>query len=109
MSKPGRAFSRCRFFPGRGSRPRLAGAGLANWGWRLLRIFAVYCASCLASRETDGVRPRWRRAWMATTCLGFLALAPLSLRPQTSSKAPASHSVEAQRLYQAGVALAERG
>jgi tetratricopeptide (TPR) repeat protein len=46
---------------------------------------------------------------MATTCLCFLALAPLSVRPQTSSKAPASDSAEAQQLYQAGVALAERG
>jgi Flp pilus assembly protein TadD len=43
------------------------------------------------------------------TWLCFVALAPLSLRSQTSSRAPASHSVEAKRLYQAGVALAERG
>jgi len=96
-------------FPGRGSRRGLAGAGLANWGWPLLRMFAVYCAQCLKSRETDGVRPPWRRAWTAITCLCFVALAPVTLRSQTPSKAPASHSAEAKRLYQAGVALAERG
>jgi tetratricopeptide (TPR) repeat protein len=72
-------------------------------------MFAVYRVPCLESRATGGVRPRGRRAWMAITCLCFLALAPLSLRPQTSSKTPASHSAEAQRLYLAGVALAERG
>jgi tetratricopeptide (TPR) repeat protein len=96
-------------FPGRGSRRGLAGAGLANWGWPLLRMFAVYCAQCLKSRETDGVRPPWRRAWTAIICLCFVALAPVTLRSQTPSKAPASHSAEAKRLYQAGVALAERG
>jgi len=42
-------------------------------------------------------------------CLCFVALAPLSLRSQSSSKVPDSHSAEANRLYQAGVALAERG
>jgi tetratricopeptide (TPR) repeat protein len=46
---------------------------------------------------------------MAITCLWFVVLAPLSLRSQTSSKAPASRSADAQRLYQAGVALAEQG
>jgi tetratricopeptide (TPR) repeat protein len=95
--------------PGRGSRRGLAGAGLPNWGWRLLRVFAVSRAQCLRSRETDGVRRRRRRDWTAITCLCFVALGPLSLRSQTPSKAPTSHSAEAKRLYQAGVALAERG
>jgi Flp pilus assembly protein TadD len=72
-------------------------------------MFVVYRAQCLKSRKTEGVRPGWRRAWIPTICLCFVALAPLSLRSQTSSKAPASHSAEAKGLYQAGVALAERG
>jgi tetratricopeptide (TPR) repeat protein len=75
----------------------------------LLRMFAVDRAQCLASGITDGLRLRWRRAWIAITCLCFVALAPLSLRSETSRKAPASDSAEAKRLYQAGVALAERG
>jgi len=72
-------------------------------------MFAVDRAQCLKSPETDPDRPRGRRAWISITCLCFVALAPLSLRSETSSKTPASHSAEAQRLYQAGVTLAERG
>jgi tetratricopeptide (TPR) repeat protein len=72
-------------------------------------MFVVYRAQCLKSCKTEGVRRSWRRAWISTTCLCFLALAPLSLRSQTSSKAPARHSAEVKGLYQAGVALAERG
>jgi tetratricopeptide (TPR) repeat protein len=72
-------------------------------------MFAVDRAQCLKSPETDPDRPRGRRAWISITCLCFVALAPLSLRSETSSKTPASHSAEAQRLYQAGVSLAERG
>ena len=72
-------------------------------------MFAVDRAQCLKSPETDPDRPRGRRAWISITCLCFVALAPLSLRSETSSKTPASHSAEAQRLYQAGISLAERG
>jgi tetratricopeptide (TPR) repeat protein len=87
----------------------LAGTGLANWGWRLFARFVVYRAHCQKSHITEGVRRSWRRAWISAICLCFVACAPLSLRSQTPSRAPASHSAEAKGLYQAGVALAERG
>jgi tetratricopeptide (TPR) repeat protein len=71
-------------------------------------MFAVYRAQCLKFRKTEYGRPSWRRAWIPIACLCFVALAPLGLRSQTS-QVPASHSAEAKGLYQAGVALAERG
>ena len=72
-------------------------------------MFAVFRAQCLKSPKTEFGQPRWRRARISVACLCFVALAPPSLRSQTSSRAPASHSAEANRLYQAGLALAERG
>ena len=60
-------------------------SGLANWGCRWLRMFAVYRAQCLKSRKTEHGRPGWRRAWISTTCLCFVALTPLGVRSQTSS------------------------
>ena len=87
----------------------MAGTGLANWGWRLLAIFAVYQAQCVRSHKAERVRSALRCAWILTACVSFVAFAPVSLRSQTSSHTPASHSVKAKKLYQTGVALAEQG
>src|SRR5580704_15466769 len=72
-------------------------------------MFVVYRAQCLKSGKIAWVRRSWRRGWISIACLYCVALAPLCLRSETSPKAPASHPAEAQRLYQAGVALAGQG
>jgi len=49
------------------------------------------------------------RAWILIACLCLVAFRPVSLRSQTSSHTPASHSAEAKKLYQTGVVLSEQG
>jgi tetratricopeptide (TPR) repeat protein len=45
--------------------------------------------------------------WLA--CLSFAALMPVSLRSQTPAKMSAARPVDANKVYRAGVALADRG
>ncbi len=96
-------------FSDRRSRRASPGIGLANGGWRLLRIFAVYRAQCVRSHKVERVSSGSCRAWILIACLCLVAFRPVSLRSQTSSHTPASHSAEAKKLYQTGVVLSEQG
>jgi tetratricopeptide (TPR) repeat protein len=75
-----------------------------------LRIrFAVDRKQCLSSPKVDGVRSGSSRAWVWIACLCFAVILPTNLRSQTPASRPASRSVDANKMYRRGVALARQG
>ena len=71
--------------------------------------FAVNRKQYLSSPKADGVRCGSSRAWVWIACLCFAAILPVRLRSQTPANTPAARSVDANKLYRRGVALAEQG
>ena len=96
-------------FRGRASRRGLAVARLVSQGWDLRVRFAVNRKQYLSSPKADGVRCGSSRAWVWIACLCFAAILPVPLRSQTPANTPAARSVDANKLYRRGVALAEQG
>jgi tetratricopeptide (TPR) repeat protein len=72
-------------------------------------MFAVDRLDYISSHNAKCVRSSLRRDWVWITCLCFAAIWPVSLKSQTPSKILATRSVEVNKLYRAGVALAEQG
>jgi len=72
-------------------------------------MFAVDRKHCLCSPKADRVRCGSSRAWVWIACLGFAAMLPVSLRSQTPANMSVARSVDANKMYRAGVTLAEQG
>ncbi len=71
--------------------------------------FAVDRKQCLSFPKADGVRSGSSRPWVWIACLCFAVILPASLRSQTPANRPASRSVDANKMYRRGVALARQG
>src|SRR5229473_5938478 len=96
-------------FSVRASRRGLSVGSLVSQGWHLRKIFAVARKQCLCPPKADCVRCGLSRAWVLIACLSFAAILPVSLRSQAPANISAAHSVDANKMYRAGVALAEQG
>src|SRR5258708_1143450 len=72
-------------------------------------MFAVDRKRWLCSPKADCVRCGSARAWVWLACLSFAAMVAASVRSQTPANMSAARPVDANKMYRAGVALADRG
>ena len=72
-------------------------------------MFAVDRKHCLCSPKADRVRCGSSRAWVWIASLSFAAMLPVRLRSQTPPHMSVARSVDANKMYRAGVTLAEQG
>jgi tetratricopeptide (TPR) repeat protein len=78
-------------------------------GWHLAIMFAADRKQFGRSPKAGSVRCRSSRARVWIACLSFAAILPASLRSQTPRDIPTARSIDANKMYRAGVALAEQG